>query len=320
MTAGVLPSISTSPVRSASASGRPCQSTAASVPGRSRRPRRARSALPRATSNRPPATRERKPSSPSRSSTVTSSPAAAAGSNSVLSAITKESAPNAASPVGKRRLAAPAAELEDDRLEREAALGQLVDARARRRRELAPAHEPGLLELAQALGEHVGAEARQAGAQVGEALRAEQQLADDQQRPALADDVEGARDAAAVAVGPFGRHRRQSTDFSPKFHSSSWNLQLHDTVAQTQTTKGAAMSERDGYEPGVPCWVDTRQPDPRAAVGLLHAAVRLGGRDQRRLHLLPAPRPRRRRDRRRATRPPGAPTSGSTAPTRPPRA
>ena len=26
------------------------------------------------------------------------------------------------------------------------------------------------------------------------------------------------------------------------------------------------MSERDGYEPGVPCWVDTRPPDPRAAV------------------------------------------------------
>lgn len=25
------------------------------------------------------------------------------------------------------------------------------------------------------------------------------------------------------------------------------------------------MSERDGYEAGVPCWVDTRQPDPRAA-------------------------------------------------------
>ena len=26
------------------------------------------------------------------------------------------------------------------------------------------------------------------------------------------------------------------------------------------------MSERDGYKPGVPCWIDTRQPDPRAAV------------------------------------------------------
>src|SRR5881392_1031503 len=30
--------------------------------------------------------------------------------------------------------------------------------------------------------------------------------------------------------------------------------------------KGAAMPERDGYIPGVPCWVDTSQPDPQAAV------------------------------------------------------
>ncbi len=27
------------------------------------------------------------------------------------------------------------------------------------------------------------------------------------------------------------------------------------------------MLERDGYVPGVPCWVDTTQPDPEAAVG-----------------------------------------------------
>ena len=27
------------------------------------------------------------------------------------------------------------------------------------------------------------------------------------------------------------------------------------------------MNERDGYIPGVPCWVDTSQPDPEAAVG-----------------------------------------------------
>src|SRR5688500_3047863 len=26
------------------------------------------------------------------------------------------------------------------------------------------------------------------------------------------------------------------------------------------------MLERDGYPPGVPCWVDTSQPDPQAAV------------------------------------------------------
>jgi predicted enzyme related to lactoylglutathione lyase len=30
--------------------------------------------------------------------------------------------------------------------------------------------------------------------------------------------------------------------------------------------KGASMRERDGYIPGVPCWVDTSQPDPEAAV------------------------------------------------------
>jgi Glyoxalase-like domain len=41
---------------------------------------------------------------------------------------------------------------------------------------------------------------RETDAQVGEALRAEQQLADDEQRPAVADDVERAGDAAAVAV------------------------------------------------------------------------------------------------------------------------
>ena len=26
------------------------------------------------------------------------------------------------------------------------------------------------------------------------------------------------------------------------------------------------MPERDGYIPGVPCWVDTSQPDPNAAL------------------------------------------------------
>src|SRR5437660_254437 len=35
------------------------------------------------------------------------------------------------------------------------------------------------------------------------------------------------------------------------------------------------MRERDGYIPGVPCWVDTTQPDPQAAV----AFYRLGTRD-----------------------------------------
>jgi predicted enzyme related to lactoylglutathione lyase len=26
------------------------------------------------------------------------------------------------------------------------------------------------------------------------------------------------------------------------------------------------MLDRDGYPPGVPCWIDTSQPDPAAAI------------------------------------------------------
>src|SRR3954462_3113644 len=38
-----------------------------------------------------------------------------------------------------------------------------------------------------------------------------------------------------------------------------------------QTTSGDAMSERDDYEPGVPCWIDTLQPDPDAAMAFYAA-------------------------------------------------
>ena len=31
------------------------------------------------------------------------------------------------------------------------------------------------------------------------------------------------------------------------------------------------MPERDGYIPGVPCWVDTSQPDPDAALAFYAA-------------------------------------------------
>jgi predicted enzyme related to lactoylglutathione lyase len=33
-----------------------------------------------------------------------------------------------------------------------------------------------------------------------------------------------------------------------------------------KSEEGEEMSERDGYQPGVPCWVDTLQPDPDATV------------------------------------------------------
>src|SRR3954464_15615536 len=33
------------------------------------------------------------------------------------------------------------------------------------------------------------------------------------------------------------------------------------------------MSKRDAYEPGVPCWVTTLQPDPEAAAGFYGAVL-----------------------------------------------
>ena len=87
------------------------------------------------------------------------------------------------------------------------------------------------------------------------------------------------------------------------------------------------MPERDGYIPGVPCWIDTSQPDPKAALpfygglfGWEFEDVMPEGSPGTLLH---RPHPRRRRgrgrvDARRARRRwrRGTPTSGSTAPTR----
>jgi predicted enzyme related to lactoylglutathione lyase len=38
-----------------------------------------------------------------------------------------------------------------------------------------------------------------------------------------------------------------------------------------RSRKEHAMPERDGYLPGVPCWVDTSQPDPDAAAAFNRA-------------------------------------------------
>ena len=88
------------------------------------------------------------------------------------------------------------------------------------------------------------------------------------------------------------------------------------------------MPERDGYIPGVPCWIDTSQPDPEAAVdfygglfGWEFEDVMPRGSPRQVLH---RPDPRRRRRRGRLASPRarrrwrcGTPTSGSRAPTRP---
>jgi hypothetical protein len=80
--------------------------------------------------------------------------------------------------------------------------GQFVRPRARGRLERAAPEHARLLELAEALREHALAGPRQSPPQVGEALRAEQQLAHDEQRPPLADQIERTGETAGIVVHP----------------------------------------------------------------------------------------------------------------------
>src|SRR5919112_1953715 len=118
----------------------------------------------------------------------------------------------------RRGAGSPAPQLGNDRLELLAPVSELVDPGSRRRGKLPAPHDPGPLELAPALGEDVWARARQAGAQIGEALGAEQQLANHQERPALAYQVEGVGGGASVAVRAHGSHARDSTTGGPDPH------------------------------------------------------------------------------------------------------
>ena len=69
----------------------------------------------------------------------------------------------------------------------------------------APLHDAAGLELAESLRQHVRARA-EGGPEIGEALRPEQELADDGQRPALADDVESSGDPARVSIATQAGH------------------------------------------------------------------------------------------------------------------
>jgi hypothetical protein len=87
------------------------------------------------------------------------------------------------------------------------------------------------------------------------------------------------------------------------------------------------MPERDGYIPGVPCWVDTTQPDPQAAASFYGAIFGWELEDTMPPEVPATTSSRasagwtlRRSVRRHPARHPaplGTPTSGSTAPTRP---
>ncbi len=86
---------------------------------------------------------------------------------------------------------------------------QLVEGRGGRWQDRPPRDDAVRLEVAQALGEDVRRAAAEALEEVGVAQRTMLELADDEQRPALADEVEGIRDRAELVVGL--AHTRERT-------------------------------------------------------------------------------------------------------------
>ena len=99
------------------------------------------------------------------------------------------------------RLQAPARERADHGSERRAGLGELVDRRGGGRRKLAPRDHAARLELLEPGGEHVRRAAWQPLVEIAVAQRAVLELAHEQQRPALADEVERVSHGAVLVVG-----------------------------------------------------------------------------------------------------------------------
>ena len=181
-------------------SGRP-RSRVGRAGGRRARRRAARRRRRRGSGPRPGAAR-----------TVASRPSARAGSNSDIEREGERVGPDVALPrAGTARRCRSARARGSTGSSSCAARRQLVDARAGgRRRACRGARAPTSSSSRRRCESTSGLTCGQAGAQVGEALGAEQQLAHDEQRPALADEVERACDPAAIAVGPPRRHSRTS--------------------------------------------------------------------------------------------------------------
>ena len=101
---------------------------------------------------------------------------------------------------GERTEPAPTPERDEHRLQRGAGFGQLVDHGRDRRAQPALAHDAHPFQFAEPLRQHVLAHAAEPAVEVREPFRAVEELADDEERPPLADGVEGPGDPAPVAV------------------------------------------------------------------------------------------------------------------------
>jgi len=102
-----------------------------------------------------------------------------------------------------RRADRPAAERLDDRLGFQAPGRRFIDLHRRRRRQAQLARQAPRLKLIEPLREHIGADAGKVALELRETARAEHQLAQHQQRPAFADQIERVGGSASVVIAAF---------------------------------------------------------------------------------------------------------------------
>jgi hypothetical protein len=84
--------------------------------------------------------------------------------------------------------------------------GELVDLSGSGRRQSAARDDPVALELAEPEAQNIGGNAREALAEIREPFGPERELADDEERPALPDQIERAGDPAVLVVGSLRQH------------------------------------------------------------------------------------------------------------------
>jgi hypothetical protein len=105
------------------------------------------------------------------------------------------------------RLPAPLRERAEHVVEGAPLRRQLVDRHRRRRRQLRPPHDTGALQVAEPSREDVRADAGERVREIGVAPLAEHQLAHDEQRPAIPDQVEGMGNGAVLVIALHGHDR-----------------------------------------------------------------------------------------------------------------
>src|SRR5262245_31691530 len=143
----------------------------------------------------------------------------------------------------QQELRAPFGQRHEHRSQAEPGLGQLIDDRGGRWRQTRLRYQAAFLEKRETLAENARADAAQPAAQITEALRPDQQLANDEDGPALADNLRRTRDGTELGIAKL-RHASSMPDRSTKIKLFSSRIVSQRWV---QCRAGGSVRGRRGW-------------------------------------------------------------------------